>query len=820
MPSSRIGLLEQARARLKSSVDGERVMTLNRGIFCAVMATYVWVIEGPQSSFAPSFLVFGLFLTFGILAHIIKSPRAHNSRRLFAIAVDVGAICLVMHKGNETTAVFFPLILWVMCGNGFRFGLPGLWASTALGLLGFSTMAATTNFWKESLSLTAGLIIGLVILPAYVSILIRKLYQAKARAEDANQAKTEFLTNVSHELRTPLQAIVGAGNLLARTQTNQEQTGLFQTLNEASNILLSMIDGLLKFSSIERGAIVHDVREFNVLELLNEVKRVAGAACKAKGLTVSIHIEVSVPLVVKGGRDLIRDVLLSLAGNAVRFTSEGGVLLTVSNTEKTTTGKSLTFEVIDTGVGVPPEIQEKVFDRFYTSASASNPGSGGTGIGLAICKGLVQALGGEIGLHRGQSHGAAFWFRVPVEVGVATPHRSMSPQPAAALFMPYNIPKGRLLNMLFEQRRRVEDTGSPNCTFSDFLTTARNEPRTMLVATPRSDAAYSAMSKMLKHADRDSHVPVILVDEVGQTVPTQDLRRLAPLRLRGNFTDQEMGRALEIADLLAADTTESDITEQSAIAGQLRILIVDDNKTNRTIFAKMVECAGHTCDLAASGDEALDALEHKDFSLVLMDVNMPGTDGLEATKLQRLAESGLARTPIIGITADASPALAEKCHQAGMDGCLVKPITIATMKEALGRFCTSSAQTNKPASNVVNLREPPIEAEVDNSLILSLKGIGGTEFVQEVLSDFGRDVTSLVDDLGLALARTDVANCRFIGHALASAAANIGAIRVRKLGLEIENASDLKLQAEGYEMVKAIRYAIAGFINLMRNDAI
>lgn len=794
-------------------------MTLNRSIFCVVIATYVWAIEGCQSIFAPAFLTSGLILAFGIMVHLIRHPEAHNGRRIFAVAVDMGSICLVMHEGDESTAVFFPLILWIICGNGFRFGLPGLWASTALGLFGFSAVVATTVFWKESWSLTIGLLVGMIILPAYVSILIKKLYLAKARAEEASHAKSAFLTNVSHELRTPLQAIIGAGNLLTRTQANDEQTGLFQTVKEASNILLSMVDQLLKFSSIEQGTLTRDVREFNVLDLLSEVKRVVSAASQSKGLTISMHVDVSTPFIVKADRTLIRDVLISLAGNAIKFTDKGGVLFTVDAREQTPYGARLRFEVIDTGVGVAPEIQQEVFDRFFTSANASNPGLGGTGIGLAICKSLVEVLGGDIGLHESHRQGAAFWFRVPIELGTVAPRQSTSPKPRAALFIPYNVPKGRLIKEVSEQGRSIMDAGSPNRTFREFLTTAWSEPCIMLVATPKSDAAYTEMFKTLKEADSRSHTPIVLVDEVGQDVPAQDLRWLAPLRLHWNFSDEDMRHALEAADLLATCIEASEDIVQPDVLRQLRILIVDDNKTSRVIFSKMVEGLGHVCDLAANGDEALNALEIESFSLVLMDVNMPEMDGLEATKLQRVAELGLSRTPIFGITADATPELAERCRRAGMDGCLVKPITITSLQRLLATFNVFPIQDSDSVSNVADLHEQPVELEIDRALILSLRDIGGQDFVREVFADFIREVVSLVDNLSLALARADIANSRFLGHALASAAANIGAVRIRKLGLEIESASDLKLRADGHNMVKEMRYRIAGFANAMQQSA-
>ena len=791
-------------------------MTLNRSIFCVVMAIYVWVSDGPQSWIAPSLLVGGLFLTVCIFAHLMVHPMAHTGRRAFAAFVDLGTICLVMHWGGESTAVFFPLILWTLCGNGFRFGLPGLWRSTALGIVGFSTVAATTPFWRESLSLTIGLLIGLIILPAYVSVLIKKLYLAKARAETASRAKTEFLTSVSHELRTPLQAIVGASDLLAGTKINKEQAGLVQTVNEASNILLTMISGLLGFSAIERGELVLESEEFNVVELLDEVMKIANATCQVKGLSVSLHIGQRTPLVVRGGKRNIRDVLLSLAGNAIKFTDKGGVLLAVDLADPAAEKAALIFDVIDTGIGVPPEIKEKVFEKFFSGSTSCNTGRGGLGLGLAICKNLVDALGGNIGVRDNEHQGAAFWFQVPVERIEAPARQSNVSKADVALFIPYNNAKGRLFKLLTEQGRDILDAGSPSQSFSEFLQIVREKECMVFVSTPKSDAAYLEFSKALKDAKLDPHIPMILVDELGQATPTLDLRRLAQFRLAWNLLDEDIIRVLTSADTLAFETPATSTAAQPGPSERQKVLIVDDNRTSRVIFSKMVESFGHVSHVAANGDEALDALEQERFNIVLMDVNMPGMDGLEVTRLQRLIELGGARTPIVGMTADASPGLAERCRSAGMDECVVKPVTVQLLRQLLTTFGTMSAQTGRTDDTLTAVRDTQSEVEIDAALISSLQSIGGQEFVKDVLSDFCRDAASLLDDLSLAVARADVAKTRFVGHALASASANIGALQVRRLGLEVEKATELRLRSEGEYLVGELRRATVSFMRAIK----
>lgn len=822
MVAQMTSLLKLVRKRLRACSDGEQVMTANRSLFCVVIVSYIWFIEGWQSASAPPVLFAGFAMTAGILVHLLVHPRPHTARRALAAAADITIICWAMHVGNEATAVFFPLILWTICGNGFRFGLRGLWLSTALGLAGFLAVAATTPFWAESLSLTLGLSIGLIILPAYVSILIKKLYRAKERAEAANAAKTEFLTNVSHELRTPLQAIIGASGLLSHMNDNSEQAELSQTVASASAMLLSMIDGLLNFSAIERGAIRQEITEFGVIELLDDVRKLVLATCKAKGLTVSMHVGLNTPLYARGDERHMREVLLSLAGNAVKFTDKGGLLLTVSVGDAGDEALSLVFEVIDTGIGVPPELRDKVFRRFVSSASASDEQRGGMGLGLAICSGLVSAMKGQIGLSDGEGQGSAFWFRVPVERVEAGPRQPALPLSPVALSFPGGAVDGRLCRVLSDQGRDILANGGSKGSLPSI---SRSPPRgrhVLLMATPQSDAACSEAAEMLRDAGHYARAPItVMVDALENPGLSADLRWLAPLRLASGFTHEDAERALGIADLLAAMAEKTAAAAQTDPSkNQLNVLVVDDNKTSRTIFAKMLRNLGHSCHLAATGEEALDALEQDDFSLVLMDINMPQSDGLEVTKLQRLAEFGLDRTPIIGMTADASAGMVERCLRAGMDDCLVKPVSSSTLHQLLSNLdsiARSGEAGSKPARPKETERSPDID--IDQDLIASLGSIGGDRFLSGLLRDFERDAAFLLDDLAKAFAGTDVADIRFAGHALASAAANIGAVRIRKLGLEIERMPELRLRSDGQGKMRELGRAVEGFMVAMRRIA-
>ncbi len=299
-----------------------------------------------------------------VLGHSVAAPKTVLLRRIAAMVLDFGAVSYELHIGGWWTTWLYPAYLWVIFGNGFRFGPRFLLLAMAVSTATFGLMLWTTPFWRMQPPLAAGLLAGMIIVPLYALALIRKLSQARRQAEAASQAKSLFLASVSHELRTPLNAIVGTGALLESTAVDAEQREMSQTILTAARTLLSLIDGILDLSRIEAGKMPEIRSDFDLADLLAQLRRMTAGQAQAKGLFFNIHVTARTPVRLAGDDRRLREILLNLVSNAIKFTSAGGVVVAVDAVRRSDTVARLRFEVTDTGIGIEPEARHRIFETF------------------------------------------------------------------------------------------------------------------------------------------------------------------------------------------------------------------------------------------------------------------------------------------------------------------------------------------------------------------------------------------------------------------------------------------------------------------------
>ena len=280
---------------------------------------------------------------------------------------------------GERAAPLFLVYVWITLANGFRFGQRYLLICLALSAVGFGTVLAKSEYWQANETVGYGLMVGFVALSLYVRSLVKKLFDALARAEIANEAKRRFISVVSHELRTPLNAIIGMSDLLRDTSLNREQADMLQTLRGSSQVMLGLVEDVLDFSKIEAGKLTIEHTDFDLHALVNSTCRIIAAQASAKGVEFVVSIMPEVPPAVRGDPHHLRQVLINLAGNAVKFTERGSVTVHVSVQEETPSDVSVKFSVRDTGIGIPPEAQARIFDSFsqadQTTTRRSMPSS-------------------------------------------------------------------------------------------------------------------------------------------------------------------------------------------------------------------------------------------------------------------------------------------------------------------------------------------------------------------------------------------------------------------------------------------------------------
>src|SRR5262245_2806772 len=406
-------------------------MIINRLVIAVVISSYLLVAFARGSDVDDALLTVTIFSTLAIalFAHILVWPAPSVVRRVCAIVVDLSTLSWGLHVGNEITSLLYPMYLWVIFGNGFRFGLQYLFFAAALSVTGFSLVVIGTEYWSAHFNLAIGLLVGLITLPLYAATLIRKLSAARQQAEEASKAKSRFLTSVSHELRTPLNAIIGLSDLLRDTSLDSDQHEMTRTIGTAGRSLLSLINTLLDFSRIEERRIVSHPVEFDLQALLMDVRSILAVQAQAKSVRLALHVSARTPRFVRADKRHLEEILVNLGGNAVKFTERGHVVIAVDALQQEG-GVRLRCEVSDTGIGIPPEAQARIFDSFTQADESIIDRFGGTGLGLAIVKQLVEFHGGRIGVESTVGIGSTFWFELAVtaaDVAALAPARWSGP---------------------------------------------------------------------------------------------------------------------------------------------------------------------------------------------------------------------------------------------------------------------------------------------------------------------------------------------------------------------------------------------------------
>ncbi|MGA0530746.1 ATP-binding protein [Hansschlegelia sp. KR7-227] len=824
-------VLKGMLSAIPRSANGEHEIVLNR--VWASLLILAYTSMNPSASEPAHILAIVYASCAGLFfAHLWLRPGRQRARRLAGMLVDCWLLSYGLHLGGDVTAVLFPFYLWIIFGNGFRFGVQALGATAVAAIAGFSAVIATTAFWSQNLPLSIGLLSSLVVLPAYAGTLISKLSRAKSAAEQASRAKSLFLASVSHELRTPLNAVIGMTELLEGTRLDDEQRDMARTAGDAGRALLGLIDELLKFSRLEAGRMPVQIGDFDLHALVVEARDMLVNQARAKNLRLGVHVTPRTPYALRGDARQIRDVLINLAGNAVKFTETGGISIAVDALGSSADGRQrLRFEVADTGVGVAPAARSRIFESFTQADETVINSHGGTGLGLAICKQSVELMGGRIGVESTPGFGSTFWFELELPAA-STEDLSRGPAPARVLALAASTERAEALVATLGEAGVTAAAAVGVRQAVGVLKAGAPGPRSRFVvvadgrgAVPDGEALIAALRAA---TERDAFEAALIDTHMDDGLPDLDLRLACTATLRPDPDREALQRALRFAAVSAAaiGARQAPSTAPVTAARRLSILVAEDNRTNQKVISKVLERAGHEVRLADNGELALDALTERAFDLVLMDVNMPVLDGIECTKLYRFASIGKKRVPIVALTADATPEARARCEEAGMDACLHKPIEpdrlIAIIDEIVGLGNLPSEAPAQPGDTdaeiaaevvdddiVANISKhpgfrPARRAVVDRRTLQELEELGGRDFVNDLVAEFIGDAALVLRALHEAVDRGEPAVFRDQAHALRSGAANIGARGMYEICLSLRNLDAHALAQEGAEHVRRL----------------
>jgi two-component system, sensor histidine kinase RpfC len=813
--------------RLNSRSDSEHEQAGIRMIIIVMASTYIFAINPSDAASQPLILLKNIIipvlsiLAIGIFVSIIVHPQISIARRIIAICIDAICLSVVFGVGGEIAIPFFGIFLWVIFGNGFRYGERYLYLSALLSIIGFFIVIQTNPYWQQNTSVGYGLLITLFILPPYAAILIKRIQAERLKAEQANLAKSEFLARMSHEIRTPLNGIIGTGELLETCNLGVEEREYVATIKNSGKTLIRLIEDILDISRIEAGKMDTESVKFDLYELINTSIDIFSPQARSKGLSLSKHIDINIPFYLNGDPMHLRQVLINLLGNAVKFTETGSITLKCSLLRSDYPKISLRFEVADTGIGIPHDTQTRIFEKFSQADESTTRNYGGSGLGMAIAKQLVELMRGEIGVTSTPGVGSTFWFNLPLIIPNTNEIHTNS------------------LNLASTRVLRISNTISNQTNATNYLhefkinvwdVASIQQAREMLDHKPDSyemvlmdglERSHSLAEQINSIATDPKHADKLIL----MIQPESDYAKHFNLDQRIYVLAEPLDKQLFIHALYASSMhSHGEIeagkeTEIAANSRQLNILIAEDNPVNGMVISRILDKNGHHHHLVVNGNEALDALKRENYDLVIIDMHMPMLGGIDTYRRYAKQDKADAPIPFIMLTANATVEARKQCEDAGIKYFLTKPISSKALMNTIN-LATHQEIARTPTKQIDAQSEnhntaEPVDINTVNQIIRMAPDYNFLMQLHQSMNNYGN---FMLDKMAQANRNEDLKEFKEVAHALKGASISLGMLQLTKLLQQAENITSGRFHTHGSENVDRLKSVFDICISMVEQE--
>ena len=770
--------LEQASVRLITGfVVVLYMFIINKQNFVELLTNTHFTISTVTTEILLSLSYFVAMLAmFCVLYFRLITPKVARTLSLF---LDILVLSLAMAVITEVVIPIFFLFYWVIIGHAFRFGLSDLKYATILAIIGFSFSISVGPYWHEHTAMAFWFLISLLLIPAYVGLFLKRenqvleqLANEKIRATIASEEKSNFLANVSHELRTPLNGVTTVGELLTATELSDKQREYAEVITTSSKVLLSLINNILDYSKIESGIIEIENISFGIEDVVNTVTTIMQPMARKKNISLETRLSELLPKHVLGDPTKITQILMNMANNAIKFTEHGYTLINVYPVCNTEESLTVRFEVIDTGIGISSNAKERIFERFHQEDATITRKYGGTGLGTAISKKLVEHMGGKIGVSSEVGLGSRFWFELPLQV--TTEIQNISVEQNVVIFS--QDPK-----LIHELKQTIEvwdytiDVYA-DCSIIQYYTNPGVDkvPGAIIIDYSLASEANELLGKIDERIKGSINFILVGVEKLGDKRILELYDAVLPVPINTRQLYHSLFFKTHKSDSVVTPITMATSFKrkiQKSVTG-LNILICDDEPTNRYVLRELLETMGHIVTQCENGFEALDKLQEHEYDMAIIDLQMPEMSGIEVAEMYQYAAPDKA-IPLILASANVRSDVVDMSKEY-FDAYVEKPIDYQKLSAVITRITEERLAKRQRIRFDLSRALQTIVFDPSEFANYPKEALEG-EFLSSLFEIFLENANKNMAKIKFAIERQDITGFKDQMHALKGIAGNVKA---------------------------------------------